>query len=73
MIQRDANGLVDTQTSYGYWCASSLALEASTGLIRSVPQDSAVVQDPEGEGQIVYLFLPLYKVRVRFIYFLSIA
>jgi len=23
--------------------------------------DSAVVQDPEGEGQIVYLFLPLYK------------
>jgi hypothetical protein len=24
--------------------------------------DSAVVQDPEGEGQIVYLFLPLYKV-----------
>jgi hypothetical protein len=25
-------------------------------------QDSAVVQDPEGEGQIVYLFLPLYKV-----------
>ena len=26
-------------------------------------QDSAVVQDPEGEGQVVYLFLPLYKVR----------
>ena len=25
-------------------------------------QDSAVVQDPSGEGQIVYLFLPLYKV-----------
>ena len=24
-------------------------------------QDSAVVQDPEGEGKIVYLFLPLYK------------
>ncbi|KAG6374367.1 other/NAK protein kinase [Boletus reticuloceps] len=23
--------------------------------------DSAVVQDPEGDGQIVYLFLPLYK------------
>ncbi|EMD31340.1 hypothetical protein CERSUDRAFT_119907 [Gelatoporia subvermispora B] len=23
--------------------------------------DSAVVQDPDGEGQIVYLFLPLYK------------
>jgi hypothetical protein len=29
-----------------------------------LPQDSAVVQDPEGEGQIVYLFLPLYKVRI---------
>lgn len=28
-------------------------------------QDSAVVQDPEGEGQIVYLFLPHYKVRLR--------
>ena len=27
-------------------------------------QDSAVVQDPEGDGQIVYLFLPLYKVRI---------
>ena len=25
--------------------------------------DSAVVQDPDGEGKIVYLFLPLYKVR----------
>ncbi|OBZ72390.1 Serine/threonine-protein kinase ENV7 [Grifola frondosa] len=24
-------------------------------------QDSAVVQDPNGDGQIVYLFLPLYK------------
>ena len=26
-------------------------------------QDSAVVQDPAGDGQIVYLFLPLYKAR----------
>jgi hypothetical protein len=26
-------------------------------------EDSAVVQDPDGEGKIVYLFLPLYKVR----------
>jgi hypothetical protein len=26
-------------------------------------QDSAVVQDPDGDGKIVYLFLPLYKVR----------
>jgi serine/threonine kinase 16 len=25
--------------------------------------DSAVVQDPEGDGKIVYLFLPLYKAR----------
>lgn len=25
-------------------------------------QDSAVVQDPNGDGQVVYLFLPLYKV-----------
>lgn len=24
--------------------------------------DSAVVQDPNGDGQVVYLFLPLYKV-----------
>ncbi|KAG9315020.1 other/NAK protein kinase [Chiua virens] len=27
--------------------------------------DSAVVQDPEGEGRIVYLFLPLYKTSVE--------
>lgn len=26
-------------------------------------QDSAVVQDRDEEGKIVYLFLPLYKVR----------
>lgn len=26
-------------------------------------QDSAVVQDVEADGKIVYLFLPLYKVR----------
>jgi serine/threonine kinase 16 len=31
-------------------------------------QDSAVVQDPEGEGKIVYLFLPLYKVRSPFFF-----
>ncbi|THH13961.1 hypothetical protein EW146_g6316 [Bondarzewia mesenterica] len=29
------------------------------GIIRIL--DSAVVQDPEGEGKIVYLFLPIYK------------
>ncbi|KAF8206142.1 other/NAK protein kinase [Mycena galopus ATCC 62051] len=28
--------------------------------------DSAVVQDPDGDGKIVYLFLPLYKVRLRY-------
>lgn len=33
-------------------------------------KDSAVVQDPDGEGKIVYLFLPLYKVRwYDFLYF----
>ena len=26
-------------------------------------QDSAVLQDSDGEGKIVYLFLPIYKVR----------
>jgi hypothetical protein len=26
-------------------------------------QDSAVLQDPDGEGKIVYLFLPNYKAR----------
>lgn len=31
--------------------------------VLNVPQDSAVVQDSDGEGKIVYLFLPLYKVR----------
>lgn len=30
-------------------------------------KDSAVLQDPEGDGQIVYLFLPLYKVCVEFL------
>ena len=26
-------------------------------------QDSAVLQDSDGEGKIVYLFLPIYKAR----------
>ena len=27
-------------------------------------EDSAVVQDPDGEGKILYLFLPVFKVRL---------
>ncbi|KAG6910827.1 hypothetical protein DXG01_007142 [Tephrocybe rancida] len=42
-----------------YWYSFSTCDHQSETLPPS--QDSAVVQDPEGDGKIVYLFLPLYK------------
>jgi hypothetical protein len=36
---------------------------ATTAHVDSL-QDSAVLQDSDGEGKIVYLFLPIYKVRL---------
>jgi serine/threonine kinase 16 len=46
------------RTSSAFWSVTRPTLRRILILRR---QDSAVVQDPEGEGKIVYLFLPLYK------------
>lgn len=40
-----------------------MSMDCAQALI--LAQDSAVVQDPEGEGKIVYLFLPLYQVSTQ--------
>ena len=43
------------------WCLFPPCRANKQSMPDHFSQDSAVVQDPEGEGKIVYLFLPLYK------------
>ncbi len=52
----------DTPILSGYWYIYCNVLRESVFWQFVVFQDSAVVQDPDGDGKIVYLFLPLYKV-----------
>lgn len=51
---------VDIQTSFAFSYVARPTLQSRCP--DDYVQDSAVVQDPAGDGQVVYLFLPLYKV-----------
>jgi hypothetical protein len=48
---------------YHTYSRKSISGTEPKGFLTWVFQDSAVVQDPDGDGKIVYLFLPLYTVR----------
>ena len=49
----------DTPTSSVYMCVGCIIVATRVDLL----QDSAVLQDSDGESKIVYLFLPIYKAR----------
>jgi serine/threonine kinase 16 len=51
--------LLDTKISSVFWYVDLISLSDTDS---DPQQDSAVIQDPDGDGKIVYLFLPLYKV-----------
>lgn len=59
-----AHGPAGIPTSFEFWYDCKCLLSAKWR--PEIFQDSAVVQDSDGEGKIVYLFLPLYKVRRNF-------